>query len=599
MAMALLAAASTSALAAQPNPPKWPSSVQIFGPSDAEKAQSAIHAAFATNGGHSPSNHGQFSDKRFAFLFKPGTYDVDAPVGYYTQVLGLGAKASDVTFTSSKGVYCQEGDFSIGGALSTFWRSAENFRTLANNTWNVGTGMMWAVSQAAPLRRVEIENDLCLFEYEPPIPAAGEASGGYFANLKVGGKISVGSQQQWFARDSTIGNGKWDGGVWNIVTTGVVGANPSHCSDTTPGPFTTVDATPTVSEKPYITIDPTSGKFSLEVPPVKTNSKGYVEVSSGGTSIPFEQVYVTDPSDSAAVINAQLAAGLHVVITPGIYHLEAPLSVSTSNQVILGLGLATLIAAKQTAAIEVTGNVDGVRIAGLLLQAGAPAAGVTTGATGRSPALLRWGGANSTYGGSAASPGFLQDIFARVGGPDGSVASPVAAESMVEINAGHVVGDNFWLWRADHSAAGAVTYETNQVSNGLVVNGDDVTIYGLAVEHTLKDLTLWNGERGRTYFYQSELPYIVTREEYETPGYVSYRVGANVKAHNAWGIGVYTNFVNDAVLVKSGIVCPAAVEKNFIAPLCVKLAQLGGLSHVINDKGAPCTGNKTTVSYVC
>ena len=123
--------------------------------------------------------------------------------------------------------------------------------------------------------------------------------------------------------------------------------------------------------------------------------------------------------------------------------------------------------------------------------------------------------------------------------------------------------------------------------------------YGLAVEHTLKDLTLWNGERGRTYFYQSELPYIVTIEQFGTPGYVSYRVAPNVTAHNAWGVGVYTNFVNDAVVVKSGIVCPKALEKNFIAPLCVKLAQLGGLTHVINDLGGACMGNTTTVEYVC
>jgi len=47
---------------------------------------------------------------------------VDVPVGYYTQVLGLGAAPNDVTFATGKGVYCEEQDYSIGGALSTFWR---------------------------------------------------------------------------------------------------------------------------------------------------------------------------------------------------------------------------------------------------------------------------------------------------------------------------------------------------------------------------------------------------------------------------------------------------------------------------------------------
>jgi hypothetical protein len=327
----------------EPNPPAWPASVAVFGPGDAG-VQEKLNAAFANNGGHSPSNHGQFSDKRYAFLFKPGAYAVDAPVGYYTQVMGLGEVPSDVTFQSAKGVYSEEGDYSIGGALSTFWRSAENFKTEANESWGVGNGMMWAVSQAAPVRRVDIVNDLCLFEYQPPIAAAGESSGGFFANVQVGSEIhspkrllegvSVGSQQQWFARDSTVD--KWEGGVWNIVTTGVVGANPSHCSDAAPGPFTTVDETPTVSEKPYLTIAP-DGKFSLQVPPLKKNSKGADFDTKGTMTIPFENVYVTDPKDSAATINAKLAAGLHVVITPGIYMLDSPLVVATKGQVVLGL----------------------------------------------------------------------------------------------------------------------------------------------------------------------------------------------------------------------------------------------------------------------
>jgi hypothetical protein len=90
---------------------------------------------------------GQFSTERYAFLFKPGSYDIDCPVGYYTTIHGLGTAPTDVVFTSPKGVYSQEGDFTSTGALDSFWRSAENFRTSASNKWYVGTGMMWAVSQ--------------------------------------------------------------------------------------------------------------------------------------------------------------------------------------------------------------------------------------------------------------------------------------------------------------------------------------------------------------------------------------------------------------------------------------------------------------------
>ena len=49
------------------------------------------------------------------------------------------------------------------------------------------------------------------------------------------------------------------------------------------------------------------------------------------------------------------------------------------------------------------------------------------------------------------------------------------------------------------------TTTSNRCDHVLVVDGDDVTMYGLAVEHTLADLTSWQGERGRTYFYQSEV----------------------------------------------------------------------------------------------
>ena len=98
-------------------------------------------------------------------------------------------------------------------------------------------------------------------------------------------------------------------------------------------------------------------------------------------------------------------------------------------------------------------------------------------------------------------------MFARVGGPDGGPKDPVGASTMIEVNSGNVIGDNMWLWRADHVSDGSkVSYTSNRCAHGLVVDGDDVTMYGLAVEHTEQDLTVWRGERGRTYFYQSELP---------------------------------------------------------------------------------------------
>ena len=77
----------------------------------------------------------------------------------------------------------------------------------------------------------------------------------------------------------------------------------------------------------------------------------------------------------------------------------------------------------------------------------------------------------------------------------------------ITINSNNVVADQIWIWRADHGAG--VGWTTNPTKNGLVVNGNDVTIYGLFNEHHEEYQTLWNGNGGRVYFYQSEMPYDV------------------------------------------------------------------------------------------
>ena len=72
-----------------------------------------------------------------------------------------------------------------------------------------------------------------------------------------------------------------------------------------------------------------------------------------------------------------------------------------------------------------------------------------------------------------------------------------------------------------------------------------------------------------------------------------------MQAHNAWGVGVYAFFRDYNVTVESGIVCPAALESNFVAPLSVFLNGHGGIRHVINDKGAASDATSGQVNYVC
>ena len=66
------------------------------------------------------------------------------------------------------------------------------------------------------------------------------------------------------------------------------------------------------------------------------------------------------------------------------------------------------------------------------------------------------------------------------------------------INSKDVCIDHIWLWRADHG--NGVGWDKNKAANGLIVNGDNVLIYGLLNEHFQEYQTLWNGNNGRVYF---------------------------------------------------------------------------------------------------
>jgi len=159
---------------------------------------------------------------------------------------------------------------------------------------------------------------------------------------------------------------------------------------------------------------------------------------------------------------------------------------------------------------------------------------------------------------------------------------------MIDLQNGNVVGDNLWLWRADHDKSGQVYGGDNPCSTGLKVTGDDVIMYGLFVDHTLENLVTWNGERGRTYFYQSEFPYDVTTA-YGAAGYASYVVNEDVKDHDAWGVGAYSYFRDYNVVVESGIEAPEALVERFRAPFTVFLNGTGAVKHIINNHGSAIT----------
>ena len=438
--------------------------------------------------GHANS---EFSTDRYALLFKPGTYKLDIPVGYYTQIIGLGQSPDQVVIEGNIHANTFLPD-PPGNSTCSFWRAIENISFK-------GKQFSWAVSQGTEMRRVHTSGDLMLFVVAGE--KGGWASGGFNADCKIDGAQVFGSQQQWFCRNSQA---KWGSNktVWNTVCVGSPGAPGSW------PPGSSIEATPLIAEKPYLVID-TAGNYWVMDPVGKRNSVGtsWSSAAAGPTAvpIPIAKFYLAHSTDSASTINAALAAGRNLILTPGIYHLEASINVTRPDTVVLGLGYPTLIPEKGTPCIKVA-DVNGVRIGGMILQA-APA-DKETGA--HSPALLLIGDAPSAIS-HAADPTVISDIFGRVGG-----AGPGWADSMVTINSNDVIGDNAWLWRADHGSG--FSWNDAKCKNGIVVNGNNVTYYALAVEHTEEYQTLWNGNGGHLYFYQSEIPYDVPSQDMWRPG---------------------------------------------------------------------------------
>jgi hypothetical protein len=397
----------------------------------------------------------------------------------------------------------------------------------------------------------------------------GWASGGWMANTKVDGTVDFGSQQQWISRNTQAGS--WSAGSWNMVFVGCVNA-PGNSFPSPP--YTTIATVPVVREKPFLQID-ANGNYSVRVPSLKTNSSGYDW--AGGTTIPINQFYIAkEGADTAASINAQLAAGKNLILTPGIYELNDTIRVTRANTIVLGMGLATLNPTTGRPAMTVA-DVDGVTIAGILFDAGAT----------NSPVLLEVG-VNGNTTSHAANPIILQDVILRVGGD--AVGKTTVA---LRINASDTIVDHTWVWRADHGMGAGWT--SNTAANGLVVNGNNVTIYGLFVEHFQEYQTLWNGNGGRVYFYQSEDPYDPPNQASWTSGsgvngWASYKVTDDVTNHEAWGLGVYSVFSNDGVNQTRAIEAPVNANVRF-HDMVIKDLSHGHISNVINDTPGPTVTN--------
>ncbi|MFA3872809.1 coagulation factor 5/8 type domain-containing protein [Streptomyces sp. MMCC 100] len=509
----------------------------------------------------------QFGTGRYALLFKPGTYNgLNAQLGFYTSIAGLGLSPDDTTINGD--VTVDAGWFD-GNATQNFWRSAENLALVPVSGTN-----RWAVSQAAPFRRMHVRGGLNLAP-----DGYGWASGGYIADSRIDGEVGPYSQQQWYTRDSSVGG--WLNAVWNMVFSGVEGAPAQSFPEP---PYTTLETTPVSREKPFLYLD--GDEYRVFLPEKRTDARG-VSWGNGtprGTSLPLSQFYVAKPGDPAATLNQALEEGLHLLLTPGVYHLDRTVDVNRAGTVVLGLGYATLIPDNGVTALKVA-DVDGVRLAGFLVDAGPV----------NSATLLEVGpeGASADH---SANPVTVQDVFVRIGG-----AGPGKATTSMVINSRHTIVDHTWVWRADHGDG--VGWDTNRADYGVVVNGDDVLITGLFVEHFNKYDVQWNGERGRTIFFQNEKAYDAPDQAAiqngSIKGYAAYKVGDDVTEHEGWGLGSYCYYnVNPSIVQHHGFAAPNRSGVRFHGLLVVSLGGQGQYECVINDTGSPTSGTDTVPSKV-
>ncbi|WP_443333212.1 RICIN domain-containing protein [Streptomyces sp. CB01249] len=540
------------------NPDLGPNTV-IFDPSmSASSIQSKLNSIF------NQQQSNQFGSQRYAVLFKPGTYSADVNVGFYTQVAGLGLSPDAVNIN---GAVHAEADWFQGNATQNFWRDAENLSVTPN-----GGSDRWAVSQAAPYRRMHVRGNLKLDD-------GGWSSGGFISDSKIDGQIQSGSQQQFLTKNTQMGS--WSGSNWNMVFVGDQGA-PAQSFPT----YTTVPSAPVNREKPFLYVDG-AGAWKVFVPAAQTNASAttWSGKNQAGSSLPLDDFYIAKPGASAADMNAALAAGKNLLITPGVYHLNQTLNVTRPDTVVLGMGLATLIPDNGITALT-TADADGIKIAGVLVDAG----------TTNSQTLMRIGPDGSSAN-HAANPVTLNDVFFRIGG-----ATVGKATQSLVVNTNNTIIDHTWIWRADHGNGGTVGWTTNTADTGLVVNGQNVTAYGLFVEHYQKTQVIWNGNGGRTYFFQNELPYDPPNQSAwkngNTNGYPAYKVGASVTSHEAWGLGSYAYFnVNPSVVEDHSFEVPQTSGVKFHDMVTVVLGGAGTISHIINSTGAAVTPS-SNVAYL-
>lgn len=518
--------------------------VHIYSPADSPEAIAADIDEI-----HKKMFRAEMDSGRYALMFKPGDYTSAGlfNIGFYTHMAGLGKVPYDVKISNIHTPPHLNND----NGTCTFWRSLENFSVIGDELYDHDEMFNWAVSQAAPFRRIYSQRTV-RNQWKN-----GWVSGGFTADCVFDAPVGSDGQQQWFTRNSYLnkGRGKFAEGAYNFVFTGVE-LGPEAAKETyidtdwdNGGNVTFETTTPVVCEKPFLFIGD-DNRYKVFRPSLRRDSKGvsYTEKYMGDGEIIdlIDSFLVAKPSTTAREINAALISGKHLLLTPGIYILEEPLTVSLPNTIVMGLGWATIVPPDSAEYAIKVNDVDGIRLSSILFDA-----------HHSNRTLLKVGDAGSLKR-HTENPIVLSDMFFRIGG---FLPGKTHVDTALVINSNDVIGDHFWIWRADHGVKNSVGWDVNTADYGLVANGNDITIYGLFNEHFQKYQTLWNGENGLVYFYQCETPYdaktqdVYMSENGTRDGYAAYKIADSVRNHRAFGLGIYDVLIHD-IRVENSVEAP-------------------------------------------
>ncbi|WP_343695475.1 hypothetical protein [Flavobacterium sp.] len=562
----------------------------------AETARNDINSQFSAIG--LGGANGEWTTKRQAYYLKANikeqTYDSGGSgsassaeansieLGFYSHIGGLGRVPADVKLGS---VFTRPHLSGGANATCTFWRSVENVTVMRD--------FAWTVSQSTSARRILIESTS---KYISDIGNTNFwGSGGFIADAHyTSSRPNWGGQQQWYTRNAVFPSGSGAmGGSYNMIWQGCV--NPPQADEIN----TPVAATPIIREKPFLFIDK-DGEYKVFVPAWQKDRLGVswssTDMGKGQVQDLLSNWYVTKEGDTDIEINNALKAGKNIFFTPGHYSLNAPIQVNRKDAILLGAGIASVTlepTEKNSWGCIYADDKDGIIIAGLLMDS-----------FNSTTYQVRIGGEDAKADHST-DPILLTDITCRVGGVQ---SKNIQIQAAMQINSNNVVGDHFWLWRADHGSqkGGDARWVRDRCKNGLIVTGDDVTLYGLFVEHFQEYEVVWLGERGRTYFFQNEPPYDAPNQASwssqggKVDGYAAFKVANTVKEHHTIGLGSYAVFTgtDGNVNKKNGFEIPNSPNVKLEKMCITRFAGSGNIQNVINSTGgSTATGVKRVALY--